>query len=248
MQHLNLLPYLRTRDLGREAIFFERTDSTQTRALAMVRSGAPHGLLIHAETQSEGRGRRGRSWLSGEGSLTFSVVLARGIVAEHAAHYSFIAGLGVRRALPGTALKWPNDIWYRERKVGGVLASLETQPLAVVIGIGLNLSYDPASLDNSLTHRAGALAWHGDRAQLLAEICAGLEHELAVYATDGVRATLGRAREALALRGEKVQVRTQDGMVEGTVIDLADNFSLTLATAHGTTQVALGDVWPVEQA
>lgn len=248
MQHSDLLPFLRTRDLGREAIFFETIDSTQTRALALVRSGAPHGLLIQADAQSAGRGRRGRSWLSGQGSLTFSVVLARGIVAEHAAHYSFVAGLGVRRALAGTQLKWPNDIWYRGRKVGGVLASLETQPLAVVIGIGLNLSFDPAQEDDALAHKAGALAWEGDRAQLLAEICAGLEHELTLYAAEGAPATLARARAALALRGEKVQVRTQDGMVEGTVIDLADNFSLALATAQGTAQIALGDVWPVEQA
>ena len=102
MRAPELLPHLRTRDLGREALFFDTTDSTQTRALELVRTGAPHGLLVHAETQSEGRGRRGRVWLSGEGSLTFSVVIARGVVAENAAHYSFIAGLGVRRALPGT--------------------------------------------------------------------------------------------------------------------------------------------------
>lgn len=253
MRASDLLPFLRTRDLGREALFFEVTDSTQTRALALVRSGAPHGLLLHTETQSEGRGRRGRTWLSGAGSLTFSVVLTRAIVAENAAHYSFIAGLGVRRGLTALGLtevqlKWPNDIWYQSRKVGGVLASLETQPLAVVVGVGLNLSFDPARHDETLAQRAGAIDWQGDRAQLLAEICGGIEHELALYAAHGPAGILAQARAALALRGEKVQVRTQDGMVEGTVTDLADNFSLALATAQGTTQIALGDVWPVERA
>jgi BirA family biotin operon repressor/biotin-[acetyl-CoA-carboxylase] ligase len=248
MRAAELLPFLRTRDLGREAIFFDTCDSTQTRALSLARGGAPHGLLIHADAQTEGRGRRGRTWLSSAGSLTFSVVLTRDIIAENAAHYSFIAGLGVRRALTGTQLKWPNDIWYEGRKVGGVLASLETHPLAVVIGIGLNLSFDPATQDAALARRAGALDWQGDRAALLGDILYGLEHELARYAAGGTAATLACVREALALRGEKVHVRTQDGMVEGQVIDLAENFSLTLATARGTEDIMLGDVWPVERA
>ena len=248
-----LLAFLRTHDLGRRAVLLDECTSTQTLALERARTGAPHGLLVYCEKQTAGRGRHGRQWLAGEGSLTFSVVLSRGIDPAQAHHYSFIAGLAMLRTLArhGRAevqLKWPNDLWWRGVKVGGLLASLETQPLAIVLGVGLNLSFDPPTAEPSLRARAGSLDLARiDRAELLANFLLDLEQQQALYLLDGAAPLLAATRRALALRGEKVHVSTQDGMLTGTVIDLGDNFNLRLTLTDGhEVQVALGEVWPFE--
>src|ERR1700677_4077291 len=127
-----LLPWLDTHDFGREAYFFASVASTQDIAVDLARRGCAHGTLVHSEQQTAGRGRQGRSWSSGraEQSLVFSLVLQRQIIPDQGFHWGFVVGLGGRAALAQwvsepVRLKWPNDLWCRERKIGGMLASLE---------------------------------------------------------------------------------------------------------------------------
>jgi BirA family biotin operon repressor/biotin-[acetyl-CoA-carboxylase] ligase len=116
-------------------------DSTNSELMRRIRAQRTEPTLLVAERQSAGRGRMGKPW-QGEagGSLSFSLALP--LAPTDWAGLSLAVGVTVARSLhPDLRLKWPNDIWLAERKLGGIL--IETQALQgqrhVVIGIGLNI-------------------------------------------------------------------------------------------------------------
>lgn len=136
------------------------TDSTNTQLLARGRAGDTAPMLLAAHRQTAGRGRHGRQWVAQAGdSLTFSLGLALDLdlVPGGGSALSLAVGLAVAEALDdglaglqGTApspitLKWPNDLWWQQRKLGGILIEATPAPGVlpgqrwVVIGVGINL-------------------------------------------------------------------------------------------------------------
>lgn len=244
---------LRTRSLGREHAFFDTIDSTQTQAAALATRGAGHGTLVHAREQTSGRGRAGRLWVSGTGSLCFSVVLKEGVVAAEAFQWSFVAGLAVHdvisaRTALSPRLKWPNDVLVNRKKVAGVLCTLELAPTpSVIVGVGVNLAFDPASVDGSLAPRATTLAAADDPADWLAALLLALEARADAHLT-GARHTLAAFRERMAFVGESVEVTTQSATFRGTCLGVDEGFELILQdTAGARHTIAAADVWPVER-
>ena len=119
----------------------DSTPSTNAVVAARAKSGEPHGLVVVAEEQTQGRGRLDRSWDSPpRAGLTFSVLMRP---AGPLSWVPLLAGLGVAQALRRNAevdavLKWPNDVLINDKKVCGLLA--EAVDGAVVLGIGLNVT------------------------------------------------------------------------------------------------------------
>lgn len=245
-----LQPLLKTESLGRSHLHVVVCASTQDVALDLVRAGTPHGTLVTCDEQVSGRGRMGRTWLSGRGSIAFSVVLSQQIEATRAPQLSLVSGLGIAQALQRlhipALLKWPNDIWVNEKKAGGILCSLETTPLAVVVGVGLNLTFDAGALDPSLTARAGKMESLAaiPRATLLSELLLGVEQAFLAYQSG--TSLHQPLNDMLALKGQKVQVHTPHGMVEGSVAGVNHDFSLQLHTEAGPRMIDVGEVWPIE--
>lgn len=163
-------------------------DSTNTLLLDRAAAGAPGGTVIVARSQTAGRGRQGRVWLSSPGdSLTFSL-LWRFPAGTPPAGLSLAVGLAVSIALEkvgagGTGsmqLKWPNDLLKAGRKLGGILIELVPGvPHAAVIGIGLNLRMPPG-LPEEIRAVSAALGEEHDAgavlAAILVELLAVLEH------------------------------------------------------------------------
>ncbi len=137
----------RRTSLARLQVLFE-TGSTNTLLLTGAQPPAGQGYAALAEMQTEGRGRRGRRWVTPFGA---GLALSMSWSFEHApkdlSALSLAAGVGVARALSrlgarGVRLKWPNDIWFQDRKMGGILAEVRAEsggPAFVVVGLGLNL-------------------------------------------------------------------------------------------------------------
>src|SRR5688572_1154875 len=123
--------------------WFAELDSTNRLAADLARAGAPDGVVVGADHQTAGRGRRGRTWESRPGaSLLVSVILrpapalvtlAAGVAAAEACEA--VAGVEV-------GLKWPNDLLVDGAKVGGILSELVAG--AAVVGLGVNLAWAPA--------------------------------------------------------------------------------------------------------
>jgi len=123
-------------------------DSTNRYLLTGAQEGWPSGAVCLAEQQTAGRGRQGRSWLTPFGaSLAYSLLWRFAGPLEALSGLSLATGLAVARVLKGAGvsevgLKWPNDVWWQGRKLGGIL--LESGGSAgdfyVVAGVGLNLA------------------------------------------------------------------------------------------------------------
>jgi BirA family biotin operon repressor/biotin-[acetyl-CoA-carboxylase] ligase len=130
---------------------FDILDSTSTEALRCARSGAAHGTVLVARSQTGGRGRDGRKFHSPPGGLYFSIIIRPALGAEIFPLITLAAGAAVHRVLgeitglDSVKLKWPNDIFVRDAKVAGLLT--ETGPVQqsgvpeyVVCGVGVNLN------------------------------------------------------------------------------------------------------------
>jgi len=140
---------------GVRHIAYETLGSTNAEALALARAGERASFWVSAQSQSAGRGRRGRSWVSEPGNLYASLLLFDPAPAERVAQLSFVAALAVRDAIAQAApaltsrlsLKWPNDVLLGGEKVAGILIEGEVvrgQPVTAVVGIGINCVSHPS--------------------------------------------------------------------------------------------------------
>ncbi len=120
-----------------EVHYFDETDSTNERAKEY---GKP-SCLFFANKQTAGKGRYGRSWISEEGGLYFSMTFSPPLDYSELPKITLVAGLSVAEAIPEAEIKWPNDILLRGRKVCGILSELygEIENPLVIVGIGINV-------------------------------------------------------------------------------------------------------------
>lgn len=200
--------------------WFAELDSTNRLAADLARAGGPDGLVVGADHQTAGRGRRGRTWESRPGaSLLVSVVLrpapalatlAAGVAAAEACQA--VAGIQV-------ALKWPNDLLVGEAKLGGILSELVDG--AAVVGLGLNLAWAPAG--------AACLGPGVDRAALLHAYLGRL---------DTAGDVLARYRDRCTTLGRRVRVERPGGSIEGVATDVDEDGRLLV----DGRAVAAGDV------
>lgn len=149
---------------------YQSLPSTNTFAKELVRSGSVHGTVIWALEQTRGRGRRDRTWISDNTSLTFSLIW-RFPNYDHTALIPLAVGLGLVQALyvfsNKLRVKWPNDIWANDRKVSGILCESykNNQGVWVIAGIGINVNrpkfeapFPTASLEDLVGHPLPRLA------------------------------------------------------------------------------------------
>ena len=151
--------FLRANPLFGKFLYFQEADTTQSVIKSLARQEAPAGIVACAETQSAGRGRRGRSWAGTPGkNLTFSVLLRPKLKPGEVQLLNLAAGLAVKETLRAmynipAELKWPNDILCRGRKLCGILSEAAGEPDRIyyaATGIGLNVNMEPDDLPPEL--------------------------------------------------------------------------------------------------
>ena len=167
--------------------YAESTDSTQR----MLAEDAAEGAIAVAEVQTEGRGRLGRAWEAPAGtSVLVSVLLLPAVEAARLPELSLVAGGAVAQAIAEVtglepAIKFPNDILVRSRKVAGILA--ESSEGRVVLGIGVNVNQTleqlPAGAQTEPTSLRLEVGAPVSRAQLLAAILLQLERAYDAWVT-----------------------------------------------------------------
>jgi BirA family biotin operon repressor/biotin-[acetyl-CoA-carboxylase] ligase len=203
----------------------DHIDSTNSELLRRNPRTDIHRLLLAAEWQTAGRGRRGRHWAAiVGGSLTFSLGWRFAQGAGFFSGLSLAVGVAIARALEaagiaGVELKWPNDLVYRRRKLGGILIELSGDalgPSLVVIGVGLNVRL-PAVLRSAIAQPVtdlAAIAGAVDRNELLARIAAEIALTLEQYARSGFAAFHAEWQRRHALQHQPVHVLLPDGSAE----------------------------------
>ena len=229
-----------------------RCGSTNSVLLAEQRLERP--VLLLADEQAAGRGRRGRRWLSApDAGLTFSLAAILSRPLRELAALPLVAGVATARALhalgaSGAALKWPNDIVVAGAKLGGILVETKSHPgggVKAVIGIGINLR-GGAELAKRLRRPVAALEQFApvpEKAALAAAIGRALLEALAAFETRGLAAVRADWEKLDAHAGERLRVRLADGrVVTGVASGLDDDGALRLATRAGLRVVRSGRV------
>lgn len=242
--------------IGWDIRYFDEVDSTQRIAAELAQNGAGQGTVVIAERQSAGRGRLGRTWHSPAGvNLYMTVILRPHMPLAEVPRLSLVAGVAVAEALetiaPGlVALKWPNDIWLRQRKAGGIIAEAVTDAAqglrCVLLGIGLNINLAsndiPPELSGKATSVLIATGRECDRIQLAATLfnLLGVYYEAAE--AGGFSAVRKVYERFFALNGRRVTVIDGRTTVAGVVRGIDAEGALILETGNGPVRILTGDV------
>lgn len=211
-------------------------DSTNRIAAERAAGGAAEGLVVRADRQEHGRGRRERSWHSPPGGLWVSVLLR----PPGLAGLSLAAGLACARAArrfgADASLRWPNDVYVGNRKLAGVLAEGRLAGSRVdwaVVGVGLNVNLGREDFPEELRDLATSLALEAGRPWDLDEVCGVLLDELDEvyerYVREGEAALLPDVEAACSTLGRRVRVVLDTGdSAEGRAATLRPDGALHL--------------------
>ncbi len=228
--------------VGWRLALVESLDSTNAEVLRRLAMGEVAPLLVLAEAQSSGRGRRGRSWAS---PYAENLYYSLGLRVEGSAYplegLSLSVGLAVLAALresgcAAVGLKWPNDLLVNGRKIAGVLLELSGDPAGscqVVIGIGVNANMLPgrAEIDQPWTSLRQELGGLADRTALALSLSRWLRHYLDIHKVLGF-ADLREEWEASHLwQGREVCLSAGARQVEGVVLGVDQQGAVRLNVA-----------------
>ncbi|MEI8314709.1 MAG: biotin--[acetyl-CoA-carboxylase] ligase [Verrucomicrobiota bacterium] len=224
---------LQTKVIGREILVFEETTSTNDAVQRLVQSR--EGLVVFAESQTKGRGRHGRAWVSPRGKgLWFSVLLRpkfplpRLTIAASVA-VARVAGLEAR-------IKWPNDVTLNGRKIAGILT--ETRQNVAILGIGLNVNCRDEDFPAELRELVSGLTC-ADRPGLAARLLMELDALYAQVADDFSSISAEWARLCTTL-GKQIAVRMGERRIEGHAQALDEDGALLIRRDNGQIERVLG--------
>jgi BirA family biotin operon repressor/biotin-[acetyl-CoA-carboxylase] ligase len=247
---------LETLWLGRSHEHWAELASTNDRAIAWARAGAPHGAIVTADAQTAGRGRLGRTWNSPSGEELYVSMILRPGPGRHVGALGLAVGVGLRDGLsswvPWAQLKWPNDVLCAGRKLAGILceARWEAGKPEIVAGFGINVGRRefPGPLAETATSLARELPRPPERALVLARVLVTVERALDEFFAGGFAEIRDRYDPHCALRGQVVQVDLNDGTGKRTparALGLDDDGALRVEPLDGgpSRRVESGDVW-----
>jgi BirA family biotin operon repressor/biotin-[acetyl-CoA-carboxylase] ligase len=252
---LELAPLLNTHDIGRTIHYRDVAPSTNELAFRLAQEGAFHGEVVIAEQQTQGRGRRGRQWVSPHGqNLYFSAILRPDLPPQRAPELTLVAAVAVAETLreagaDTAAIKWPNDLQIDGKKVAGILTELSAEPDQVhfaVLGIGVNLNVragdfppEVAGLATSLMEARGRRV---PRALFAAALLTRLEDWLDAHQDRGFALVREAWKSLSNTLGQEVLVKTERREFSGIAEDIDETGALLVRTSSGLEKVVAGDV------
>jgi BirA family transcriptional regulator, biotin operon repressor / biotin---[acetyl-CoA-carboxylase] ligase len=218
------IPLRPTFPVGMNEVALDETENTNAVALALAHKGAPHLTLVWTRRQTAGRGRDGRSWISTDGNVFWSVLLRPQLDWPDVSELAYVAGLAVHAAVrphldlrKAVTLKWPNDVLIDGAKVSGTL--IEVRNLvrrpdssvltadAVVIGTGINVASHPV---DGMMYRTTSLRAEGsavDRDHLLGDLTSALIGVLEIWLTHGFERIRSLWLDRVFGLGKRITVR-----------------------------------------
>lgn len=234
-------------------IRFSQLDSTNTYAKDHFTELENFSVVI-AETQTKGRGRKGRTWISEEkGNLFMSIILKEGINHDNAANITQIAALAVTDYLQSlnikALIKWPNDVLCRGRKICGILSEgiiLGGEVKGIVLGVGLNISFTDKILEKidkpatSMLHETGVKY---SEQMVLNDLLSFFYEKYQIFMEKGFAFMLGEWSEKSVSSGSLVKITdSHDKIVMAKIDGVNPDGTLRVLTADGIRNVVSGDV------
>lgn len=227
--------------------------------MKLAAAGAEHGTAVMASTQTMGRGRLGKSWLSPAGKgLYCSIILRPKICIPDFPRLTFVAGLAVAEAINGLyslqpGLKWPNDIYFARRKCGGILTESSSltrrdHECFAIVGIGLNVNTAKEDFPDELQGAATSLYLESGRLMeidtLFLRVRDSLLLETLQFSQKGFGLVIGRWRQHDFLKGQRLSwVSVARERVEGISLGPDDDGRLHIRDDCGRVhEVLSGDI------
>lgn len=248
---LSLLPG--TKVVGRDIRVFQETASTNDVAEKLARDGVKEGVVVFAESQSKGRGRLGRKWISPlRQGLWFSVLLRPNLRPQAATQLTVAAATALYRGIrdvTGIApeIKWPNDIQIQGRKIAGVLTELSAEIDHInhlILGIGVDVNQTATEFPPELRKIATSLKAETGRdihrADLAAAILRELDRDYARIGNGEFAKLADEWQQQCTTIGQRVSINIGDRIIQGHAEALDDDGALLVRTQHGRLERIIG--------
>jgi BirA family biotin operon repressor/biotin-[acetyl-CoA-carboxylase] ligase len=246
----------KTKIIGRDIQVFEQTTSTNDVVEKLARDGVREGAVVFAESQTKGRGRLGRKWISpARKGLWFSILLRPNLRPQETTQLTVASATALRRAIVSETrlqpeIKWPNDILINGKKVAGILTEMSAEldrVRHVIPGIGIDVNQDTSEFPPELRKIATSLKIEAgesfSRPALAVAILQELDEEYTRVCAGKFSEISDEWEEHCGTIGKDVTVRIGDRVIQGRAESLDDEGALVLRTEHGRLQrITGGDV------
>jgi BirA family biotin operon repressor/biotin-[acetyl-CoA-carboxylase] ligase len=251
---------LESRRLGKRVHYFSEIDSTNRFAFERAQEGGEEGEVVIAESQTQGKGRMGRSWFSPPYlNLYLSVILRPKLPPASAPQITLMAAVALAETVHSfldapPSIKWPNDILVGGKKLAGILteSSCETDRLHfVIVGVGVNLNLPaellPAELQNHATSLVDLRGKPVDRNAFARQLIQDLDRCYGKLEHKGFPWIARRWESFFDLRDRKVAVEMADERVSGIARGIDADGALILEEESGAfRKIIAGEVIPIE--
>lgn len=252
---------LQTARLGKKIHYFSEIDSTNIYAFQRAQEGGAEGEVVIAESQTHGKGRMGRSWVSPPyRNLYLSVILRPNLAPLHAAQITLMSAVALAETVQSflpfpPEIKWPNDVLVGGRKLAGILteSSVEADQVRfVIVGIGVNLNFPKELMPEAIQEIATSifiLAQKAvDRDEFACRLIQGLDRCYGELEELGFSSIARRWESFFQLKGKKVRVEMMGEAVTGKAVGIDSGGALLLEDEKGfSKRVIAGDVIPLER-
>lgn len=242
---------------NKNIIFKETIESTNVFLKTLAQQGFPEGTIVIADDQTDGLGRLGRKWFSKKyENLLFSILLRPQLTPNRIFFLTMIfalAGVDAIQQMTGlnAMIKWPNDIYIGEKKLGGILTEFAVKNGVVqhvVLGMGLNVNWNP-SKEQDLMYTTSSLFDETHQKVAREELLSNLLKKMENYYHNGIDNKKNAERffekwnQKSVVLGKSVVIESGKGRVEGRAADIDQEGALTLITADGQEKkIVCGDV------
>lgn len=231
----------KTAQLGKQLFYYENCDSTNSVASQLLQQNKIQaGAVVFADYQTAGRGQQHHQWESVAGdNLTFSVVLFPNLPVHQQFQLNILVSLAVVEALQPLVkgdiqLKWPNDIFYQDHKLGGILIQNNLQRSTIrtsIVGIGLNINQMQFSFPRAISL---AMIRHQvmNREEILNNILLVLELRLKDIYTNNSSKLITLYESRLYGKGKERTFKDATGLFRGTILGVEEGGQLRVQTSE----------------
>ena len=242
-----------TKVVGRDIQVFEQTTSTNDVIEKLARDGVKEGAVVYAETQTKGRGRLGRKWISpAHKGLWFSILLRPDLRPQMTTQLTVASATALRRAIKlqtgwSPEIKWPNDILMGGKKVAGILTEMSAEldrVRYVILGIGVDVNLTASDLPAELRTIATSLRIETgkpvSRAELAVNILRELDKDYALICSGKFTGVADEWESYCTTIGREVTVQLGARQIRGCVESLDEDGALLLRSEHGHLERIIG--------
>ena len=249
---------LKTKLIGQKVYYFDSIDSTQNQALKIANEPENNGAVIIAATQTGGKGRTGRKWISPKGGIWFSIILHPKFDISITTLFPIASSLALSKAIENTfeitpELKWPNDLTIKSKKIAGILvdAAFESNKIeSLVLGVGINFNVDIKAIKKTLKdtpnfYGVSSLSEQNKKVkpiQLVQNFFVELEKIYELLNKKQTKKIILEWTKRSSTLGKNVEINTTDGKIKGKATKIDEDGALIISNKSKTHKVIAGDV------